>query len=137
MSEFELVTTEEVRQAIVNSSNATCNLDCMPTSKLKECVHDFMLPIATIVNKCFSEGMFPAVFKHALVVPLLKKSNMPKDELSSYRPISHLNFVSKIIERIIHCRLLKHLNSFPSLSVYQSAYRMFHSTETALLRVPK
>ena len=57
------------------------------------------------------------------------------DELSSYRPIFNLNFVSKILEKIIHSRLCAHLESFSSLSCFQSAYRKFHSTETALLRV--
>jgi hypothetical protein len=70
-----------------------------------------------------------------MVKPLLKKFSLPKDDLSSYRPISNLNFISKILERIIHNRLLTHLNTFPSLSPFQSAYRKFHSVETALLRI--
>jgi hypothetical protein len=55
--------------------------------------------------------------------------------LSSYRPISNLNFISKILERIIYTRLTNHLNSFPSFTPFQSAYRRYHSTETALLRI--
>src|SRR5207245_2881584 len=47
--------------------------------------------------------------------------------------ISNLNFISKILERIIHSRLS--LLSFPALCPYQSAYRKNHSTETALLRI--
>jgi len=58
---------------------------------------------------------------------------LPSEDLSSYRPISNLNFISKILERIVHSRLTNHLKSFPSLSRFQSAYRKFHSTETALL----
>ena len=45
-----------------------------------------------------SEGLFPDVFKYAIVTPLHKKHSLPKDELSSYRPISNLNFISKILE---------------------------------------
>jgi hypothetical protein len=66
---------------------------------------------------------------------LLKKYSLPKDDLSSYRPISNLNYLSKILERIIHNRLITHLNTFRSLSPFQSAYRTFHSVETALLRI--
>src|SRR6266568_3176234 len=40
-----------------------------------------------------------------------------------------------IIKRIIHTRISNHLKSFPSLSPFQSAYRPFHSTETALLHI--
>src|SRR5579872_1153654 len=65
-----------------------------------------------------------------------KKHSLPKDDLSSYRPISNLNFISKLLERIIQTRITSHLQLFPSLTPFQSAYRPFNSTETALLRIP-
>src|SRR3989441_13331628 len=65
----------------------------------------------------------------------IKKHSLPIEDLSSYRPISNLNFISKNFERIIHNRLNRHLTSFPSLAHFQSAYRKFHSAETALLRI--
>ena len=64
---------------------------------------------------------------------MLKKHNLPQDALSSYRPISYLNFISKVLERIIHARISSHLESFPSITPFQSAYQQFHSTETPLL----
>jgi len=82
-----------------------------------------------------SEGTFPDSYKMAIVRPLLKKHNLPHDDLSSYRPISNLNFLSKVLERIILTRINTHLQTFPSLCRFQSAYRKFHSTETALLRI--
>src|SRR5437867_7542134 len=42
---------------------------------------------------------------------------------------------SDLIETIIHNRLNRHHTSVPSLSPFQSAYRKFHSAETALLRI--
>ena len=39
---------------------------------------------------------------------------------------------SSVLERIIHARISSHLESFPSITPFQSAYRQFHSTETAL-----
>src|SRR5881296_1410403 len=68
-------------------------------------------------------------------VHLIKKHSVSIEDLSSYRPISNLNFITKIFERIIRNRLNRHLTSFPSLSPFQSAYRKFHSAETALLRI--
>src|SRR6184192_3483138 len=65
----------------------------------------------------------------------IKKHSLLIEDLSSSHPISNLNFISKILERIIHNRLNHHLTSFPSLSPFQSAYRKFHSAETALLRI--
>src|SRR6478609_5659326 len=60
---------------------------------------------STLVNLSVSEGSFPANFKTATVRPLLKKHSLPHEDLSSYRPISNLNFVSKVLERLIHTRL--------------------------------
>src|SRR6476469_5797948 len=135
LSVFQPASSAEIQQAILSSSNSTCSLDIIPTFLLKACLPVLLQPITTIVNLSFSEGTFPQQFKHALVSPLLKKHNLPPNDFSSYRPISNLNFISKTIERIIHTRLTTHLSTFPSLSSFQSAYRKFHSTETALLRI--
>ena len=124
-----------MRAAILSSSNATCQLDFIPTTVLKACIETLLPPITTLINLCLTESTFPSCFKTAKIQPLLKKHSLPKDDLSSYRPISNLNFLSKILERIIHNRLLNHLATFPSLSPFQSAYRKFHSVETALLRI--
>ena len=40
-----------------------------------------------------------------------------------------------VLERIIHSRINNHLQTYPSICPFQSAYRKFHSTETALLRI--
>ena len=42
-------------------------------------------------------------------------------ELSSNRPISNLNFVSKILEPIIHAHISPYLQSFPLITLFQSA----------------
>ena len=39
------------------------------------------------------------------------------------------------MERIIYNRLMLHLHSFEGLSSFQSAYRQFHSVETALIKI--
>src|SRR5207247_3041457 len=123
------------RHAILMSSNATCSLDTIPTFLLKSCLDSLITPITNIINLSFLEGSFPTSFKDALVYPLLKKHNLPHEDLSSYRPISNLNFLSKILECIILFRMNAHFQTFPSLCPLQSAYRKFHSTETALLRI--
>ena len=135
LSSFSPATTEEVKIAILSSSNATCALDSIPTHLLKSCIDVLIQPITTLINLSLSESSFPDDFKKAIVTPLHKKHSLPHEELSSYRPISNLNFISKTLERIIHSRLNDHLQSFPSLCPFQSAYRKFHSTETALLRI--
>ena len=98
LSSFIPSTEEEVRRIIMSSSDTSCDLDVIPTSLLKSCLDVLIKPITIIVNMSLSEGSFPSTFKRALVKPLLKKHNLPQDELSSYRPISNLNFVSKVLD---------------------------------------
>ena len=132
---FDPVTENEVRSIILNSTDSSCSLDLIPTKLLKSCIVSLTPPITHLINLSLSEGTFPSHFKHAVVTPLLKKHSLPKNDLSSYRPISNLNFVSKVLERVLYSRLCNHLESFPSLSPFQSAYRKFYSTETALTRI--
>jgi hypothetical protein len=135
LSEFSTVSQAEVRKAILSSSNSTCMLDIIPTSLVKSCLDALLPAITTLLNLSISESTVPDDFKTAIVTPLIKKHSLPKDDLSSYRPISNLNFLSKILERVIYNRLLLHLELFPSFSSFQSAYRKHHSVETALLRI--
>ena len=58
-----------------------------------------------------------------------------KSELSNFRPISNLNTIGKILERLALARLFPHIFISPSFCPLQSAYRKFHSTETALLKL--
>jgi len=51
---------------------------------------------------------------------------------SSYRPISNLSFVSKLVERVVALRFVRHAESEKFLPTNQSAYRQRHSTETAV-----
>ena len=48
---------------------------------------------------------FSQNFKEAHVRPLLKKTFLSKNELKSYRPVSNLSFISKILEKVVVNRL--------------------------------
>ena len=69
------------------------------------------------------------------VNPLLKKSTLPKENLNSYRPISNLGFISKVLEKVVASHLKSHIESNCMSNILQSAYKQFHYTETALLKV--
>jgi len=53
----------------------------------------------------------------------------------SYRPISNLLVLSKLLESLVARQLLAHLNSNGLLPRFQSAYRAHHLAETAVLKV--
>ena len=108
-------------------------VDYIPTSLLKTCSTVFSELISILANLSFSQGSFPTKFKFAAVSPLLKKTGLDADDPSNFRPISNLNNISKILERLFLTRLLPHVTASPNFNQLQSAYRQHHSTETALL----
>ena len=81
------------------------------------------------------QGIFPECFKQALVSPLLKKPFLPKNRFSPYRPVSNLNYLSKILEKVVTKQNQQHIDGLGLDNSFQSAYRSFHSTELALLTV--
>ena len=56
---------------------------------------------------------------------------------NSFQIFSNLTLVSKIIEKAVAEQLTDHVKTFHLDEMYQSAFKVLHSTETALLKVQK
>ena len=63
-----------------------------------------------------------------------KKSGMIS-EFTNLRPMSILQYISKFTERAIFNQMHAHLTSHGLYPPFQSVYRKYHSTETAILKV--
>jgi len=61
------------------------------------------------------------------------KSDLDVDDVRSYRLISNLPVLSKLLERLVSRQLLDYITPEGLMPALQSAYRRFHSTETAVL----
>ena len=97
-----------------------------------QCGHSGTVPVQIVL---LVAGVVPSTLKSAYIMPILKKSDLDPLDAKSYRPISNLSVVSKLLERLVSRQLVAYLTDndlFPDL---QSAYRANHSTETAVLRV--
>ena len=126
------VTIFEVSKSIASMSGKTSPLDLIPTNILKACSDVFSPIIMELANRSFVQGCFPSCFKVAQVKPILKKPGMDEDVLASYRPISNLSTVSKIVERLFLARLKSHVAGSKNFNAKQSGFRSNHSTETAI-----
>ena len=133
-TEFLPLTQMDVEKLIMQMSKKSCALDPMPTHLLLKCT-DILLPIFTkLINLSLGNGQFPSSWKVALVRPLLKKPGL---ELSpnNLRPVNNLQYISKLVEGAATQQIQQHLSQNLLLPSLQSAYRQFHSTETALLKI--
>ena len=128
-------TEQEIHSIIAATPNKQCALDPFPTGLVKSCKTILTPIIMEMINKSLSSGEFPQAFKNALVTPLLKKRTLDTEILNNYRPVSYLAFVSKITEKVVASRLNHNLMLNNLQEPVQSAYRVNHITETAMLRV--
>ena len=134
-SEFHPVDEVSIRRYVKELNKTHCLLDPINISKITEAYESAAPFVALLVNQVFVECTFVSSEKLALLRPSLKKAGLDIEDMNNYRPISNLSFLSKIVERAILDQLLPFLEQNEIVSKHQSAYRKFHSTETALCRI--
>ena len=94
----------------MSSAKKSCLLDPIPTTLLVEHLNELLPSITRMINLSLSTGHFPYSWKLAIVQPLLKKAGLepvPKN----YRPVSNLQYTSKLVETVVAKQLHKHLSS--------------------------
>ncbi|GFR77660.1 RNA-directed DNA polymerase from mobile element jockey [Elysia marginata] len=95
LTEFRSVTKDEIRGIVKSSPAKSCCLDPMPTPLLITHLESVLDIITAINNESLKSGTVPDSFKHAVVIPLLKKQNLNPEEFKNYRPVSDIPFLSK------------------------------------------
>ena len=86
-----------------------------------------------IINLSLIQGSVPDSLKSARVFPLFKKND--NTEVGNYRPVSILNVISKILERVVYDQRNDYLTSKDLLFKYQSGFRRKFSTETCFIHL--
>ena len=132
---FLPVSVEDTLKLVLSVNKTHCLNDPIDVRKLSfEKCHNLAIHYCDIINLSLSSGIFPESEKCAFVRPLIKKSK-DQDNLDSYRPLYNTSFLSKLLEKAALSQLMVHINNFDCLPWFQSAYRQFHSVETALCKV--
>ena len=133
LDSFQLCTTDEVSNIIKKHDIKVSPADIFPALVLSDTV-DILLPFITnLVNLSLSTGSFNGL-TGAIIRPLLKEYNLDFNLFNNFRPVSNLEFLGKIIERVVLSRLQEHMTNINYCNNTQFGYKKSHSTELLLLK---
>ena len=113
-----------------SKSKKSCGPDGILSKVIKESIQIIAEHISNMINECFETGLFPSKLKEAKITPVYKKGD--KKDIGNYRPISVLNFFSKLYEKAINVRLVSFLESQQLLSPTQFGFRKARSPWMAI-----
>ena len=116
----------------LNSHKAT-GLDGLPARFVIDSADIICKPLTHIINLSIQSGVFPCDMKKAKITPIYKKK--AKTDAGNYRPVSILNIISKIIEKIACEQLTGYLDSNNLLYELQSGFRSSFSTDSCLIHL--
>ena len=126
---------KELENALkVMKTNGAPGADDIPPSFLKNLGPLASKELLNILNTSFRTGVVPRIWRHAIIIPLLK-AGKPSSQLSSYRPISLTSCVVKLLERMICARLYHIAESNGWICKTQAGFRRNQSTEDQVLRI--
>ncbi|KAH8242557.1 hypothetical protein KR026_008205, partial [Drosophila bipectinata] len=83
--------------------------------------------LTSIFNACLEIGHFPSDWKKAEVI-LIPKPGKPEADLASYRPISLLSVLSKLLVRVFLRRFQTVLDEAGLIPDHQFGFRRCHAT---------
>lgn len=101
-------TTDEIVEILKGlPNNKAPGPDLIPNIVLKHLSFKAIASLTEIVNAILRLQRYPAKWKLATIIPV-KKPNQPASSASSYRPISLLNGLAKVAEKVVANRLEKY-----------------------------
>jgi hypothetical protein len=125
-----LVSMAELKAIVFRQKNKAPGADGLTAKIIKSAWPAIKQDMHSLTNRCLKEGRFPDPWKNADIVVILKGKG--KDPLipKSYRPVSLLPVLGKILEEVL-CDILE-IEIGHKLSPRQHGFRPGKSTTTAL-----
>ena len=95
----------------------------------------FPLFFTELYNACLRNGCFPKIWKHSIIIPIVKPGKEECSDLSKYRPISLLNIGGKLLERVLIDRINFHIFSNDLINNNQYGFIPQKGTVDAVIQV--
>ena len=135
--QFNFIIAHTSNEEILDIISALEDKSTGPSSipfKLLSLIPDLIImPLAYIINRSFSIGVFPKLMKIVKVIPIHKGGST--QDVNNYRPISLLYIFDKIIEKIMHKHLFAFLEYHNILFQNQFGFQRNNSTVYALVQI--
>ena len=128
---FAPISRKEIQGAIKDLKDNNFNHSDIPVKLLKFIADDLSIYLEHLFNICIEKGLFPSDLKIAHILPIHKTGD--KKLVSNFRPISLLNPIAKIFEKIISLRLINFFQHFDLLSKIQFGFTKGKGVENAVL----
>ena len=126
------VTSHFIRKQLDSlKTKKAVGLDDISSLFLRDAAECIVTPVSHIINVSITTETVPRALKEARVIPLFKKGSSL--DPGSYRPVSILNTLSKILERATHSQLNEYLEKRGLLFENQSGFRGGYSTDSCLI----
>lgn len=116
------------------TTNKAPGPDLIENKIIKSLPRKTIVQLTYIINSIIRLNYFPDNWKTATIIPILKP-NKNIHHPTSFRPISLLNSISKLTERVIFDNLLKFTVSNNILPDHQFGFRQQRSTTQQLARI--
>ncbi|KAL0870811.1 hypothetical protein ABMA27_005737 [Loxostege sticticalis] len=122
--------SDEIFKIIMTLKNSnSVGYDNLSTKIIKIVAIPIASVLSHLINKSFSQGVFPTCLKLSVVKPLYKKGD--KKMPNNYRPIALIPVFSKIFEKAVHNRLTSFLDKMNIIKKEQNGFRKNHNTTLA------
>ena len=127
----DIVNIETNEEEILKLSNEieitkSSAIEHVSSRLIKDVFTNFPDIIVKIFNTSLQTGIVPTTWKSATIIPLKKEGNSP--DVNNLRPISLLPIQGKVLEKIVHHKLMSNLDTNKLLDPNQGGFRQNHST---------
>ena len=130
---FTFASAAKIKKIVGRLNNTgALGIDGIAVSVLKLGIDSLASPLAHIVNASLAAARVPAAMKVARVVPIHKGKGKHASSPTSYRPISILSPLSKVLEAVVKDDLVDYLKKTNALPNSQFGFRKERSTTAAI-----
>ena len=131
----EITQQETVKLLLRLGSSSSFGHEGIDAQILKMILPSISGPLTHTINVSLRESSWVNRWKIARMFPLLKDKKLNKLDPASYRPVSLLPTISKVVERAAQVQLLDFFENTGQINPEGHAYRKAHSTTTTIVNI--